>query len=262
MDLNPDDERMTPREVLARHARRLREASGLSVRALSDRIRYGFSYLSRVENGTQPPSGALVRALDEFYGTGGLFADLRKADEDAAIRDYRAVLRKEKDAVRVQNLNSTLIPGLLQTEEYARELMRAGQNWESEAEMEEWVADRMNRQRLFEREVPPEYWALLDEAVLARPVGGPGCMARQLGHLLRASESFYNTVQVIPFSCGAHSNAGGSALLLTMSDGTIIGHVEGTMTREPITAQGRVIKLTRKFDQARSVALSEKTHAT
>jgi transcriptional regulator with XRE-family HTH domain len=257
MDLNPDDERMTPREVLARHVRRLREESGLSVRGLADRLRYGYSYLSRVENGTQPPSEALVSALDEFYGTGDLFADLLKAEEDAAVPEHKKVMRKEKEAVRIQNLNSTVIPGLLQTEEYARELIRAGQSWETEAELEGWVMDRMRRQRLFKREVPPHYWVLMDEAALARPIAGPARMTRQLRHLLKASESVYNIVQVVPFACGASSNPGGTATLLTMSDGTIIGHVEGILTGEPITAQRRVIKLTRRFDQARSQALSE-----
>jgi hypothetical protein len=257
MELNPDDERMTPRDVLARHLRRLREGAGLSVRDLDAEIRYGYTYISRVENCNQLPSKAMVGAFDRYFGTGGLFADLLKAEEDAAVRGYEKVLRKEKDAVRIQNLSSTVVPGLLQTEEYARELMRTGHAWETEVELEGWVMDRMRRQWLFDREVPPQYWALLDEAALARPIGGPRCMARQLGHLLKASESVYNTVLVIPFASGAHSIPGGSAVLLTMSDGTTIGHVEGIMTGEPVIARNRVIKLTRKCDLARSKALSE-----
>ncbi|MEO3753239.1 helix-turn-helix transcriptional regulator [Streptomyces sp. B6B3] len=257
MELNPDDERMTPREVLARHLRRLREGAGLSLRGLGEELRYQHTYFGRIENGGQLPSEALAKAIDDYFGTGGLFADLLKADRDAKIPDYGKVLRKEKEAVRIHSFNSTVIPGLLQIEEYARELTRNGQAWDTEEQIERWVADRMRRKRLFEREVPPQYLVVVDEAVLARPVGGSRIMCKQLEHVLAAVESVYNTVQVVPFAEGDHGMAGGTVTLLTLADGTMIGHVEGPMTGEPVMAPDRVIKLSRKFDRVRSKALSE-----
>jgi transcriptional regulator with XRE-family HTH domain len=242
---------------LARHLRRLREGAGLSVRELDAEIRYGYSYINRVENGNQLPSKALAKAIGQYFGMGELFTDLLKADHDAKVPDYGRVLRKEKDAVHIQTLNSTVVPGLLQIEEYARELIRVGHVWETEAEIEEWVADRMRRQRVFEREVPPQYAVLLDEAVLARPIGGSRIMCKQLDHVLAVGESVYNTVQVVPFAEGDYAMPGGTAHLLTLADGTMIGHVEGVMTEEPVMAPDRVAKLIRRFEVARSKALSE-----
>jgi transcriptional regulator with XRE-family HTH domain len=256
VELNQDDERMTPRDVLARHLRRLREGAGLSVRDLDAEIRYGFSYISRVENGNQLPSKALAKAIDRYFGTGGLFADLLKANHDATIPDYGQVLRKEKEAVLIQSFDSAVIPGLLQIEEYAREFIRNGHAWDTEEQIERWVTERMSRKRVFEREVPPQYTVVLDEAVLARPVGGARIMCKQLDHLLAAAASVYNTVQVIPLAEGGYGMAGGTLMLLTLADGTMIGHVEGPMTGEPVMAKDRVIKLTRKFDRARSLALT------
>jgi transcriptional regulator with XRE-family HTH domain len=126
MELNPDDERMTPRDVLARHVKRLREGANLSLRGLGDELRYGYSYINRVENGSQLPSKGMAKSLGAFFGMGALFTDLLKADHDATIPDYGQALRKEQEALRIQIFNSTVIPGLLQIEEYAREFIRNG----------------------------------------------------------------------------------------------------------------------------------------
>ncbi|GAB2887839.1 helix-turn-helix domain-containing protein [Streptomyces mayteni] len=257
MELNPDDDRLTHRMVLARHLKRLRKKAGLSLREFESRIGYKYSYLSRVENCHQLPSVELAEALDKFFETDDLFVELLKADENAALPDYGMMLRKEQSAVRIQEMTSTVVPGLLQTEEYARELTIVGCSWESEAQIEKWVAERMRRKRMFNRETPPHYWAILDEAVLARPIGGSRVMCGQLDHLLRVGESVYTNVQVIPFSCGGHPLTGGSAMLATFPDGSTIGHVEGVMAGEPVISSERLLKLIRKFDVVRSMALSE-----
>lgn len=96
MELNPDDDRLTHRMVLARHLKRLRKKAGLSLREFEAKIGHKYSYLSRVENCHQLPSIELAEALDKFFDTGGLFVDLLKADENAALPDYGLMLRKEQ----------------------------------------------------------------------------------------------------------------------------------------------------------------------
>ncbi|UCM90488.1 helix-turn-helix domain-containing protein [Streptomyces marincola] len=257
MELNPDDDRLTYRVVLGRQVARHRKNAKLSIRELAAELRFPYGYIGRVERGEQLPSENLAKAMDTFFGVPALFADLLKAADDAAIPDYgRMLLRKEKKALRIQEMTSTVVPGLLQTEEYARELFRVGHLWDSEEQLDQWTAIRMRRQELFRREVPPQYWALLDEAVLARPVGGPRCMRGQLDHLLGMLENPNVVMQVLPFAAGAGSLTGGSATLLNLDDGTLIGHVEGMMVGEPVLSANRLIKLTRKFDMARCQALS------
>ncbi|WP_165953653.1 helix-turn-helix transcriptional regulator [Streptomyces sp. 8K308] len=257
MELNPDDDRLTHRMVLARHLKRLRKKAGLSLREFEAKIGYKYSYLSRVENCHQLPSNELAEALDRFFGTGDLFVDLLKADENAALPDYGLMLRKEQTAVQIQEMTSSVVPGLLQTEEYARQLTFVGYSWDTEAQIDKWVSDRMHRKRMFKREVPPHYWALLDEAVLARPIGGSRVMSAQLDYLLQVMESVYTIVQVIPFNCGGTPLVGGSAMLATFSDGSTIGHVEGVMTGGPMLSSARLLKLARQFGVVRSMALSE-----
>ncbi len=257
MELNPDDDRMTYRVVLSRQLARHRKNAKLSIRELAAQLCFPYGYIGRVERGEQLPSENLARAMDTFFGVPALFVDLLKAAEDAAIPDYgRMLLRREKKAKRIQEMTSTIIPGLLQTEDYTRELIRVGHGWDSEEQLEQWVAVRMRRKELFEREVPPQYWVLLDEATLKRPIGGPECMSRQLRHLLDMTQSVYNTVQVLPFTAGAHSVPGGSVTLMNLDDGTLIGYVEGPMVGEPVLTSDRLIKLSRKFDLARSKALT------
>ncbi|GAA2058870.1 helix-turn-helix transcriptional regulator [Streptomyces cheonanensis] len=259
MELNPEDgTRATPASSLARRARRAREKAGISLRDMAAQINFPHSYIHRIEMGKQLPSDDLAKALDRFFDAEGLFVELLEMARDHSLPDYgRAVLAKEPLALRIQTMTSTVVPGLLQTEDYARELIRIGHIWDSEDQLESWVAIRMRRKQIFDRKVPPHHAVLMDEAVLKRPIGGITCMASQLEHLLQVSESVYSTVLVLPFSCGAHSLPGGSATLLTLEDGTTVGHVEGIMVGEPVVSPDRLVKLARKFDMARSKALPE-----
>ncbi|GFE22724.1 helix-turn-helix domain-containing protein [Streptomyces nigrescens] len=117
---NEDDDRATPRTVLGRRLRRMRETANLSQRALADKVGYPHTYISRVERGEQLPSEALTEDLDTHFATDGLLAELLSMALDASIPDYgRAVVEREGKAARIQVFGSSLIPGLLQTEDYA-----------------------------------------------------------------------------------------------------------------------------------------------
>ncbi|MGW9041764.1 helix-turn-helix domain-containing protein [Streptomyces lydicus] len=256
---NEDDGRATPRTVLGRRLRRLREAADLSQRALADKVGYPHTYLSRVERGEQLPSQALAEDLDTHFATDGLLAELLSLAQDASIPGYgRAVVEQESTAARIQVFGSSLVPGLLQTEDYARALIRTSLPGESKEQINERVATRMRRKHLFERAEVPYYWAILDEAALKRPIGGAACMSRQILHILKAVESPRIWLQILPFQQGEHPMLGGSLSLLTLRNGATLAYVESFASGEAVESPERILELTQRFDVARSKALPEK----
>ncbi|MBB1259676.1 helix-turn-helix domain-containing protein [Streptomyces sp. OF8] len=259
MELNSEEARQTPRVRLGRRLRRLRERRCLSLRQLSERVGgYSHSYLGRVELGEQLPSEALVHTLDEFFDTDGVLAELLELAHDTLIPDYsRKTVNKEAEAERIQVFNSSVIPGLLQTPEYARASFRRSLLGESEEQINERVAVRVKRQRVLDREQPPYYWGIMDEAALKRPIGGTQCMVTQIQHLLQFSTRPHVTVQVLPFHKGAHPLLGGALTLHTMSDGATIAAVESFDSGAPTETPRKVLELTQRFDLARSLALTD-----
>ncbi|MEV4975794.1 DUF5753 domain-containing protein [Streptomyces scopuliridis] len=259
MELNNESDKLTPRLRLGRRVRRLRERRGLSIRQLSEQVGgYSHSYLGRVELGDQLPSEALVRLLDEFFDTDGMLADLLELAHDSLIPDYsRTFISKEPLAERIQVFTSSHIPGLLQTEEYARELFRRALISESEEGLNERVAVRMRRQRIFTRAEPLPYWAIIDEAALKRPMLVPGCMAEQLRHLVQMSARPRVAIQVLPFVKGMHPMPGGSLTLMTLTEGETIAQVESFDSGEGVHSTRKIVELTECFDLARSMALTD-----
>ncbi|MFJ9027120.1 DUF5753 domain-containing protein [Streptomyces sp. NPDC102274] len=259
MELNNESDKLTPRLRLGRRVRRLRERRGLSIRQLSEQVGgYSHSYLGRVELGDQLPSEALVRLLDEFFDTDGVLADLLELAHDSLIPDYsRMFISKEPSAERIQVFTSSLIPGLLQTEEYARELFRRSLPNESEDGLNERIAIRMRRQRVFDREEPLPYWAMIDEAALRRPTAPKSNMVEQLRHLMKMAARPRITIQVLPFAKGMHPMLGGGLTLMTLKEGGTIALVESFDSGEAVESTKRVVELTEGFDLARSMALTD-----
>lgn len=259
MELNREDAKLAPRDRLGRRLRRLRERKGLSLRQLSELVGgYSHSYLGRVELGEQLPSEALADALDEFFDTDGVLAELLELAHDSLIRDYsRKAVYWEPQAERIQVFNSSIVAGLLQTPEYAKALFRRSLPSETDEQLGERIAVRVKRQRILDREKPPYFWAIMDEAALRRPLGGVSCMAQQLEHVLQLSERPHVTVQVLPFDKGAHPMLGGTLTLHTMPSGETMAAVESFDSGEPVESPKRVLELTQNFDVARSLALTE-----
>ncbi|WP_329567179.1 helix-turn-helix domain-containing protein [Kitasatospora sp. NBC_01266] len=258
MELHEDDAKLTPRTMLGRRLLRMRETSGLTLRGLAERLGFPHSYISRVEHGDQLPSEALADALDTFFGTNALFRDLLELAQENAIPDYgRVIVDGENKATRIQVFTSSLVPGLLQTEGYARALFRESIPGASEEQITAHIETRMRRKRVFAKEDPPFFWAMMDEAALRRPVGGPRVMRGQLTQLLEPPAIPHVTIQVLPFSQGAHPMLGGSLILLTLQGGTTIGYVESFASGETVELPRKILELTQMFDLARAKALPQ-----
>jgi hypothetical protein len=136
----------------------------------------------------------------------------------------------ENKAIRIQNYEALVIPGLVQTDEYCRAYIQGDNPTLSEAELNNLVASRMARQTLLTRKDGPQYIAVIHETALRMPVGDPGVMARQLTHLLAMAARPNITVRVVPTSAGAHAGLRGSFVILEFANEPALVFVENQDT--------------------------------
>jgi hypothetical protein len=158
-------------------------------------------------------------------------------------------------AVAIREYAAHVVPGLLQTEDYARAVLSVGRTLGSKEQLEERVALRMGRQERLGTSDRPELWVVLDEAVLRRPVGGRAVLREQLARLLRTTAEAHITVQVLPFDQGEHDVMGGSLTVLTMPDGTEIAYTEGAHYGQLIEDPHEVRSFALTYDRLRAAAL-------
>ncbi|MEV5413349.1 helix-turn-helix transcriptional regulator [Thermopolyspora sp. NPDC052614] len=216
------------RRRLAAELRRLREERGLTIEQLAQRLDWHPTKLSRVETGKQAVHPSEVRGLLDLLDTDpaqrdALVALAREARLRGwwrvfgeAVPDWFAVyVGLESEATSMRLYESEFIPGLLQTEDYARAVHQATRVGAREEEIKRLVDVRMARQELLVGEGAPQLWIVLDEAVIRRRVGGPDVMRGQLKRLMEAARLPNLTLQVLPFSVGAHAGMDGGFHILT-----------------------------------------------
>jgi transcriptional regulator with XRE-family HTH domain len=226
-------ERQAPPTVrsrrLAFELRNLREAAGLTRDQVSEQTGINPATLYRHETASarsRPQRRTMIALLNLYDASEQQRADLlalsREADVQTWLRPYHAELPEqytayisfEAEARTVRDYESLFIPGLLQTEGYARALIRGNLPMASQKEVEQRVQARMERQGLLTKDDPLQLWAIIDEAALHRQVGGADVMRAQLTAIVTATGEPHITVQVIPFSAGAHAGMQGSFFLL------------------------------------------------
>jgi hypothetical protein len=147
------------------------------------------------------------------------------------------------------------VPGLLQTEDYARAQIRTGRVRDSDEEIEKHVAARISRQAILSRSDPPLLWVILDEAVLRRPVGGAEVMRDQLTRLVHAAQSPRVVLQVLPFAAGAHGGMSGPMTLFSLPDETKLVYAEGFGGGQIIGLPEEVVNCRLRLDLMRACAL-------
>jgi transcriptional regulator with XRE-family HTH domain len=176
--LEPD----SPFAVWGAMLRHYRERAGMSLDRLGELAHYSGAMIRALETGERRPKAESAAAIDGALGLDGalieLFEDLRIFDSKQAYPEwFRSFVEVEADAHTIRSWQPLVVDGLLQTADYAREVIRAGQPGATDEEVEELVAARLGRQAVLTREdpqnPPPVLYVLLDEGVLHRPVGGP-----------------------------------------------------------------------------------------
>lgn len=258
---------------LAFELRRLRAAAGLTRDQVSEQTGINPATLYRHETASarSRPQRRTMIALLNLYGVADeqradLLALSREADVQTWLRPYHAELPEpytayisfEAEARTVRDYESLFIPGLLQTEGYARALIRGNLPMASRKEVEQRVQARMERQALLSKDDPLQLWAIVDEAALRRQVGGADVMRHQLAAIATAAGEPHITVQVIPFSVGAHAGMQGTLIMLSFpnpADPEIV-YNESMAGDLFLDAEADIRRYSRVFDNLRAVALS------
>src|SRR6266540_5359686 len=203
------------RRRLASELRRLREASQLTIDEVGEKLECSASKISRIETGHVGVTPRDVRDMLELYAIDedqreALVQLAREARKKGWWHAYNEVFTGafvglEAEASSLHTFQALLVPGLLQTDDYMRAVIKAIRPDNGDDEVRKRVAGRLTRQKMLTDTQPPEYWAILDEAVLHRTVGGPAIMREQLLRLIEVSDLPHVTLQVVPFSAGAHA---------------------------------------------------------
>ena len=252
---------------LGRILRELREQAGLSLEVAAPALDWSSSKLSRIENGHQGVDVHGVRSMLDFYDVGGeQWAELIELARAVAKKgwwrayglDDKGYVPLEAEATLVRDATAAFVPGLLQTHEYARAVFAAVLRHRGETELDGLIAVRRRRQeRLTSAEDPLELIAVVDEAVLRRPIGGPAVMRAQLAYLAEAAVLDTVTLQVLPLRLGAHPGLSAAFTLLTFGgiDVSDMAYVEHPVGAVHISKEDEVAVATLTFDRLRSLAL-------
>ncbi|MFE2429231.1 helix-turn-helix domain-containing protein [Streptomyces sp. NPDC059373] len=220
------------RIVLGTQLRRLRESCGISREAAGEAIRASHAKISRLELGRVGYKDRDVADLLTLYG---VLDETERADFLALARQastpgwwqrfgdvlpawFETLLGLEEAASVIRTYEVQFVPGLLQTEDYARAVTRLGHPRASGVEIERRVALRMARQKLLGAPEAPRVWAVMDEAALRRPLGGTDVMRAQLEHLIEVAALPNVTLQIAPFSVGGLAAAGGPITILRFQE--------------------------------------------
>jgi hypothetical protein len=220
------------RILLGAHLRRLREAQGVSREDAGWEIRASESKISRMELGRVSFKERDIADLLTLYGLDDeeererLLALARQANTpgwwhrygDVLPSWFQSYLGLEASAALIRTYEVQFVPGLLQTEDYARAVVLLGHDRAPSKEIDRRIALRVRRQQILDRADQTQLWAVMDEAVLRRPIGNPAIMRAQVKTLLEATDRPNVRLQVIPFHAGGHSAAGGAFTILRFPD--------------------------------------------
>jgi Domain of unknown function (DUF5753)/Helix-turn-helix domain len=220
-------ERRSPtirRRRLGAELRRQREAAGVTIEMVAEQLECSASKISRIETGHTSATPRDVRDMLRIYGVVDSASDelvqiAREARQKGWWHPYSTVLTGayvglEAAASSIRAYEQQVVPGLLQTEDYAKAMIRAARPDITADEVEQRVRVRLGRQSLLSQDDPIDVWVVLDEAVLSRPVGGDAVMRAQLERLVAAAELPNVTLQVLPFEVGAHAGMDGTFAIL------------------------------------------------
>ena len=260
------------RRRLGTELRKLRESNGYKLEEVAARLGVAASTLSRIETGKAPAKSAYVNQMLEMYGVTDawqrqVLVDMAReghrkgwwaAYDDVLPSGFDIYVGLEAETAAVRGYEVSVVHGLLQTPDYARAVLREMFARHTTEQIERMVDLRIERQRRFDDDPPIELWAVLDEAVIRRPVGGKSVMRAQLERLLTAADGRGVTVQVLPFGCGAHAGHGGPFSILEFPNrsDSEVAYVESVVGIIYLEKDKDVRARAEAFDRLRAAALA------
>lgn len=248
------------RTLFADELRAMRKHAGLTRDELGARIGYSGATIGMVESCHRAPPVGIGKLLDTEFGLPGTFDRIEKRIRGIPFPvSFRPFAHIEAEARALRSYEHSMVPGLLQTEAYARAVLATKPNT-PQAEIDALVAERLARQAILERGEPsaPLLWALIDEGALTRPVAPAAVMREQLKYLLHMSTLPNVTIQVVPFSAGGHSGLLGAFIIAELADSAGIVFIEDTLGGRVCEDPESVTEVTLCFDTLRSEALPKR----
>ncbi|MEO3925528.1 helix-turn-helix transcriptional regulator [Micromonosporaceae bacterium B7E4] len=234
--------------------RRQRALRGVSQEEFGKRTNYSASTVSAVETGTRAIDMPYATRADEILETGGLFVRLLKAAQRATEPTwFKRWLDAERTATQLRYYHPNLIPGLFQTENYARAVLRLDPT-RTEAELEKLVASRLERQEILTRDQPPLVIAVIDESALRVR---DAIMAEQFRHLLRMAELPHVQLHLIPADAGLHVGLSGQLALARSADGNWVGNLTNQLADFVVDDEESIAALLARWEGVRGVALPQ-----
>ncbi|MEV4193718.1 helix-turn-helix domain-containing protein [Streptomyces toxytricini] len=262
-ELDPEDESGAVIAALGRQLKMWRESVGLDRAKFGQRMGYGPNLIYKIERGTRIPRPEFLDKADEVLGAGGkiaaMKADVEKARYPKKVRDLAEL---EAKAVEIGAYDNVVVPGLLQTEEYARALYAQRRPAYSEDEVERLVAARLARQEVIRRHPAPLLTVVQEETVLRRPIGGKMVLRSQLEYLLQVGGMRHVEIQVMPTAAVEHAGLAGSLKVMRLKDGTTVGHNEVQLVSRLITDPKEVQLLDMRYGMIRAQALTPRESLT
>ncbi|MFF0504622.1 DUF5753 domain-containing protein [Streptomyces fimicarius] len=259
-EVNPDG---GPEAAYGARLRREREARGWKQDDLGARIGYTGRHVSGVELCHKSPTRKFSIAVDvamSFTGTADSFErEWRKIKHGVLLQGFPEYVALEGRAAEIRMFEVGVIPGLLQTREYAQALDNAAvaRGVITPEQAEQRMALLMERQSALLRTAPPTLIAVLDESCIRRPVGGPAVMDAQLQHLVDFAAQAHTMLQIAPFRIGEHRPFNRAVNLLTLQDRSVVSYVESETQGHLDRELSSVIPVVRAYHQLQAVSLSQ-----
>ncbi|MEU6166531.1 helix-turn-helix domain-containing protein [Streptomyces tanashiensis] len=235
-----------------------REAAGLTQGELGGLVFVSGAYIGLFEQGIRKPQLDVAMRIDEVLQTGGIFERTcrRLINKSPYASYFHEVAVLEAVATKICEFAPTVVPGLMQTGEYARAVTVATHPFATEEFIEEKVTARTDRAAILKGPTRPEYWAVLHENAALTPVGGPTAMAATLDHIAAMARERRALVTVLPRSVGAHAYMTGSLKLMEFEDQPPTAYAEtgfsGTLLDDPAVVK----QAQRTYDLLRVATLS------
>ena len=237
--------------------RALRERAGLSQKDLAARVYCSPSLVSAIETGTKPAKLDLVERMDTELSTGGALSSVWPITAGGTYPSWFArVAELEGQAFKIHEWELRIIPGLLQTPDYARAIMRAVRPRDDDETIERDVTARISRQQIFSSDDPPMAWFVMDESILHRPFGGPHIMRDQLAKLEKMSQDTNVVIQIMPLSATSHPGMEGPLRILEFKESPSVWYTEGWYSGRSTETRDEVSSAMTCFDLIRASALA------
>jgi transcriptional regulator with XRE-family HTH domain len=252
------DPAANPLSFFASEMIRLRNAAGLSQPALAKQLNYSTSQVTKVETCQRLPKRELAQRLDEILPSDGLFCRLLPLVERSSVLPwFRPLFDIEGAAIQINTYETYWVPGLLQTEAYARVVVESARPVLSDEDAEQAVSMKMTRQEILDQGDGPRLWAVIDESALRREVGNRAVMLQQYEHLLRMHRHPRVVIQVIPNAAGVCCAFGRPFSKLSFRHQDDLIYVEDLGSARYIRERDEVARYALTFDHLRASALAD-----